>query len=190
MSSDKSVRMDRGIAGCAERCLPGSGRASVRPRDVSHVWRADSTSFSTLQYQPFCISISMVLCLQRSYRRGAIFDSAEFANSIRRFYETSYGLNSRVYARNSGGPTGQPSSVECPQLMSTDLDGFTCKMHLAVRTSGGAAQRITSSAWKKSVGGIVRPSFFAVLRLMTSWNVVGCSMGKSAGLAPFRILAT
>jgi hypothetical protein len=80
--------------------------------------------------------------------------------------------------------------LECLRIMSTDLDGFTCKMHLAVRTSGGAAQRITSLAWKRSVGGIVRPSFFAVLRLMTSWNVLGCSTGKSAGFAPFRILAT
>src|SRR5207253_1833377 len=34
--------------------------------------------------------------------------------------------------------------------------------------------------------GIVRPSAFAVLRLMTSSNLVGCSTGRSAGLAPFR----
>ena len=37
---------------------------------------------SILHDQPFCIGISMVLCLQRSHRRGSIFDSAEFANSI------------------------------------------------------------------------------------------------------------
>jgi hypothetical protein len=53
-----------------------------------------------------------------------------------------------------------------------------------------AAQRITSSAWNSSVGGIVSPSALAVLRLMTSSKRVGCSTGKSAGLAPFRILST
>jgi hypothetical protein len=49
---------------------------------------------------------------------------------------------------------------------------------------------ITSSAWKRSVGGMVRPRAFAVFRLMTSSNFMGCSTGRSAGLAPFRILST
>ena len=39
-------------------------------------------------------------------------------------------------------------------------------------------------------GGIVRPICFAVLRLITNSNFVGCSTGRSAGLAPFRILST
>src|SRR5262249_48243211 len=43
---------------------------------------------------------------------------------------------------------------------------------------------ITSSAVASSVWGIVRPSAFAVLRLITSSNLVGCSIGRSAGLAP------
>src|SRR5262249_3736152 len=49
---------------------------------------------------------------------------------------------------------------------------------------------ITSSARARSDGGIVRPSAFAVLRLMTSSNLVGCSTARSPGLAPFRILST
>src|SRR5450759_2069024 len=49
---------------------------------------------------------------------------------------------------------------------------------------------ITSSARASSVGGILIPSALAVLRLMTSSNLVGCSTGKSAGLAPFNILST
>jgi hypothetical protein len=39
-------------------------------------------------------------------------------------------------------------------------------------------------------GGIVTPIFFAVFRLITSSNFVGCSTGRSAGLAPFSILST
>ena len=38
--------------------------------------------------------------------------------------------------------------------------------------------------------GIVRPICFAVFRLMMNSNFVGCSTGRSAGLAPFRILST
>src|SRR5262249_19248062 len=49
---------------------------------------------------------------------------------------------------------------------------------------------ITSSARASTEGGMVRPSAFAVLRLITSSNLVGCSTGRSAGLAPFRILST
>jgi hypothetical protein len=37
------------------------------------------------------------------------------------------------------------------------------------------------------VAGIVIPSALAVLRLMTSSNIVGCSMGKLAGCAPLNI---
>src|SRR5262249_4042905 len=53
-----------------------------------------------------------------------------------------------------------------------------------------AAQRMISSAWKRRVGGIVRPSAWAVLRLMTNSNFGGCSIGRSPGLAPRRILST
>jgi hypothetical protein len=49
---------------------------------------------------------------------------------------------------------------------------------------------ITSSALVSSVVGIVRPSALAVLRLITSSNLVGCSTGRSEGLVPLRILST
>ena len=48
----------------------------------------------------------------------------------------------------------------------------------------------TSSAVASRVGGRVMPSALAVVRLMTSSNLVGCSTGMSAGLAPLRILST
>src|SRR5262249_14990239 len=52
------------------------------------------------------------------------------------------------------------------------------------------AHSITRSARVRRVGGMSRPIAFAVLRLMTSSNFVGCSTGSSAGLAPFRIRST
>ena len=38
--------------------------------------------------------------------------------------------------------------------------------------------------------GIARPMAFAVFRLITRSNLVGCSTGRSAGFAPLRILST
>src|SRR5262245_18850263 len=49
---------------------------------------------------------------------------------------------------------------------------------------------ITSSARASSVGGTSRPSALAVVRLMTRSNLVDCSIGRSAGLVPRRILST
>src|SRR6185436_15469377 len=53
-----------------------------------------------------------------------------------------------------------------------------------------ASHSMTSSARARIDCGTVRPSALAVLRLMTSSNLVGCSTGRSAGLAPLRILST
>jgi hypothetical protein len=49
---------------------------------------------------------------------------------------------------------------------------------------------MTLSARASTLGGIVRPICLAVFKLITSSNFVGCSMGRSAGLAPLRILST
>jgi hypothetical protein len=59
-----------------------------------------------------------------------------------------------------------------------------------VYCANGQLHRSTSSAWKRMCRGIVSPRTWAVLRLMTSSNLVGCSTGRSAGLAPLRSLST
>jgi hypothetical protein len=74
-------------------------------------------------------------------------------------------------------------------------------VRLAMRLRGGvaglsAAPRrsvaywITSSAVANSVSGMVRPSALAVLRLMTSSNLVGACTGRSAGFSPLRMRST
>jgi hypothetical protein len=50
-----------------------------------------------------------------------------------------------------------------------------------------ACYSITSLARMRIDCGMVRPSAFAVLRLMTSSYSAGCWIGRSAGLAPLRI---
>ena len=54
----------------------------------------------------------------------------------------------------------------------------------------GPDYSITLSARTKSVSDIARRSILAVLRLMTSSNFVGCSIGRSSGLAPLRMRST
>ena len=46
-----------------------------------------------------------------------------------------------------------------------------------------ASYLITLSALASTLGGIVRPICLAAFRLMINSNLVGCSTGKSAGLA-------
>src|SRR5262249_8852643 len=46
---------------------------------------------------------------------------------------------------------------------------------------------ITSSAVARSDGGTVRPSSLAVWALITSSNLLDCTTGRSAGLAPLRM---
>ena len=48
---------------------------------------------------------------------------------------------------------------------------------------------ITSSARANTLGGMVRLSAFAVLRLMTSEYLEACSTGRSAGFVPLKILS-
>ena len=59
-----------------------------------------------------------------------------------------------------------------------------------VSTHRAVPYSITSSARASSAGGRSRPRAFAVLRLMTNSSLVGCSIGRSAGLAPLSILST
>ena len=49
---------------------------------------------------------------------------------------------------------------------------------------------MTLSARASTFGGIVRPICLAAFRLMMNSNFIGCSTGRSAGFAPFRILST
>src|SRR5215469_458605 len=49
-----------------------------------------------------------------------------------------------------------------------------------------ATYSITSSARATKVGGIAMPTARAVFRLMTSSNLVGCTIGRSPGFSPFN----
>src|SRR5450759_1725239 len=56
--------------------------------------------------------------------------------------------------------------------------------------SANTRYSITLSARSRIDSGNLIPSAFAALMFITNSNLVGCSMGRSAGLAPLRILST
>src|SRR5262249_48014718 len=60
----------------------------------------------------------------------------------------------------------------------------------AVQQFRETSHSITSSARASSGAGTMRPSVFAVLRLIASCSFVGCSTGSSLGFAPRSILST
>jgi hypothetical protein len=68
--------------------------------------------------------------------------------------------------------------------------GPACVSHGLMHRSKLHPYSITSSARVSSVGGTMIPSAFAVFKLITSSNLVGCSTGRSAAFAPLRILST
>jgi predicted ATPase len=63
----------------------------------------------------------------------------------------------------------------------------TSGLHAAQQT---ARHSMSWSARRRKDSEIVSPRVLAVFKLMTSANLVGCWMGRSEGLAPFKILST
>jgi hypothetical protein len=84
--------------------------------------------------------------------------------------------------------TMRPAICRSPQgqRAGTKGGGAGGRRQLSWRTT----HSITSSAMASRFGGMERPNFLAVLRLITSSSLVGCSTGRSAGFAPLRILST
>jgi hypothetical protein len=75
------------------------------------------------------------------------------------------------------------------ELDGPDLDeASACRIRSGFVAPDRRRHWITSSARSSRDCGIVSPSALAVLRLMTNSNFVGRSIGRSAGLAPLRIL--
>jgi hypothetical protein len=82
-----------------------------------------------------------------------------------------------------------PNGPRCPiKNAAADAD-MVCRPFMT-HTGRRAVIRysITSSVMARSCGGTSMPSNLAVCRLMTNWNLTACTTGKSAGLAPLRML--
>jgi hypothetical protein len=115
----------------------------------------------------------------------------------------------RVF-RNTRAVNFNLSAVKsCSEFMRQDRRATLAELNCTARQAyltGFVRGRIQFQSWQRSLvfchhlislfarastsGGIVRPICLAVFRLITSSNFVGCSTGRSAGLAPFKILST
>ena len=83
-------------------------------------------------------------------------------------------------------------SPSCPNDR-TSQKGLTSGKPERYAAPGEARRADHSMTWsaRARIGwGMVMPRALAVLRLMTSSNLVGCSTGRAAGLAPVSILCT
>ena len=92
--------------------------------------------------------------------------------------------------RKRGGVGGDTNvRVHCCVLTIDQELGLAARQprHRGSQIHPAPSHSITSSARARRVGGIVRLSALAVCRLMTSSNLVGCSMGSSAGFSPLRM---
>src|SRR5262249_14404602 len=101
-------------------------------------------------------------------------------------FATAYPVRSRV--------RGNPGATFCgsgfPQWGPRDAGVAGCPSRGRTEVGRTAPHSLPSSAVASTVGGIAMPSSLAVLRLTTNSNLIGCSTGRSAGLAPLRILST
>ena len=84
------------------------------------------------------------------------------------------------------------SDLDCSHFRSSLITGYSqCPAAcLKGAISGSRTYSITSLAPASREFGRVRPNTFAVLRLMTNSYFVGCSIGRSLGFSPLRILST
>ena len=83
--------------------------------------------------------------------------------------------------------------LRVPPLPTLTVRAFACVVDRSVRchTLGRRPDySITSSASAITVGGTVKPSVIAVLKLMANSNLAGACAGSSAGLAPFKMRST
>src|SRR6059058_2490929 len=91
-----------------------------------------------------------------------------------------------VYASQPLSPVATQHSLPSGRysLLGPDL-------HRLDRTSfAWRTYSITSSARASNVGGTIKPSALAALRLIVSSYLVGCWIGSSATFAPLRIRST
>ena len=112
---------------------------------------------------------------------SGVFSSAVVAEAKRLLFISG------LLARNSAGEIVGVGDIRRQTRTVATATSVLCQEETHAPQQGYS---ITSFARTSKEGGTVRPSALAVLRLITSSNLVGCSTGRSEGLVPLRILST
>src|SRR5260370_28959814 len=119
----------------------------------------------------------------------AVDDRHVIALDIAGVFETLAEYAQTVRARVSSCGV-EPPDHRHRRLLRARRKRPRCHCAAEQRDELAAFHSITSSAMESSEGGTMRPSIRAVWALMTSSNLIDCTTGRSAGLAPLRIRPT
>src|SRR5262245_51493786 len=155
--------------GCRLRCERHSGASA----------RGDHRDPSANQFGRQCRQpIELIL-------GPAVFDRHVLALDIAGVFEPLAKSAQTIHQRVRRPAVEHPDHRHCGLLRTRrERPGDCCAAEQ--RDELAPLHSITSSASPISLSGIWRPSALAVLRLMTNWNLVGSSTGRSAGLSPLR----
>src|SRR6516165_10321825 len=117
-------------------------------------------------------------------RDGTALDPTEFAQSLHERGDPLAGGRARALAH-------EPDSLQFPRLLRARRERprgcRAAEQRDEPAAIGFRAHSITSSASASRLGGISRPSAFAVLRLTANSNLVGCWTGSPLGFSPRRM---
>src|SRR5262245_52182643 len=113
---------------------------------------------------------------------GAALDPAKFTQPLHE------GRRPRIPVQRRARP--QKADGRQPRLLRARHWRPRRRCAAEQRDEAAALHSVTSLARASRVGGISRPSAFAVLRLFTSSYLVGACSGRSPGFAPLRIRST
>jgi hypothetical protein len=174
---------------------------------VDHACSCASTQARSTLTRPACINDSMVgLSHGRDPTATDEYSVRPWATSCQFGRTRATSESSRTLS--SGPCEGRPSRrtshfatpgsrrlVSVPEVRTVLVCDFRSgspsgERPLCAGTGHASCYSITASARASIAGAISRPSLLAVLRLMINSNLVGCSIGRSADLAPLRILST
>src|SRR5215813_3923006 len=158
------------------------------PADAITIGITDVACFAARTAGVLCVTMTSTLrALLASLRpaildcNGATFDPAELTQPLRKSGEPFASSGMGVRTQEADGP-------QTSGLLRARRERPRHRRAAEQRDElAAAAHSITSSASCCNCRGTLRPRAFAVLRLITSSNLVGCSTGRSAGLSPLRI---
>ena len=161
-------------------------RSSPRLNDASRDFISGSSSADPISMPMRCIRSG---CCARAASGHAAAPPSKVMNSRR--LDVGHGafprqpvcraLSLPAYVVCLSPDSGHSADIPGRQLRATSE---------LMRCSTQQLHSITSSARPSKKGGTVSPRVLAVLRLITSSNLTGCSIGKSAGFAPFKTFCT
>ena len=147
--------------------------------------------FALIRDRPRCLRTFTFFMTSKGIEVGSFYPCAAYDGPVRDLLQSLIAERIGVVEKLRTGPSesvGDTRPFICGRRRRTLRVVIAAPMYSSRGCPSG--HWMTCSAFSNTDCGIVSPSAFAVLRLMTSSNLMGCSMGRSAGFAPFRTLST